>query len=355
MFARDLAALRDTITGLDETLIRTLEKRLKIAEQIGQIKRKKGLPLTDPAREKELLAVLKKSAKSSLVKEWIEPLYQLIFEMSKAQQRAVKKPFAAPISIGIIGYGRFGQLLTDIFHTHWQDAKIFIFSNTQKVDRKLFFALKDLSLCDIVLPCVPISSLKSTLQEIAPLLKDGATVIDVCSVKVAPVLWMKKILKNKAGIIATHPMFGPDSTRQGKQLAGLNMMLYNVSAKKSIYDLWKSFWDFLEMHTVEITPRAHDRFAAYTINYNHLIGRIGEKIDIRETPIDTAGFSVIYRALTYVVNDSWQLFLDMQRYNPYAGEMRKKVAKALKEIERQVEQSKVKKVKIQKANVKTAR
>ncbi len=339
MVARDLAALRDTITGLDETLIRTLEKRLKIAEQIGKIKRQKGLPLTDPAREKELLTVLKKSAKSSLFKSQIEPLYKVIFEMSKAQQRAVKKPFTAPVSIGIIGYGRFGQLLADIFRTHWQGARILVFSKTQAADHVLFFPLEAISQCDIVLPCVPISSLKNTLQEIAPLLKDGATVIDVCSVKVAPVEWMKRIVKQKAGIIATHPMFGPDSTRQGKQLAGLNMMLYNVSAKKSIYDLWKSFWDFLEMHTVEITPREHDRFAAYTINYNHLIGRIGEKIGIRETPIDTAGFSVIYQALTYVVNDSWQLFLDMQRYNPYAGEMRKKIARALREIEEEIKQS----------------
>ena len=78
-----------------------------------------------------------------------------------------------------------------------------------------------------------------------------------------------------------------------------------------------------------MTPEEHDRYGAYSINYTHLIGRIGERIGIRETPIDTQGFIVIRDVMQYVVNDRMELFFDMQRYNPYAAEMIVHVKQAL--------------------------
>jgi prephenate dehydrogenase len=240
-------------------------------------------------------------------------------------------------SIGIIGSGRFAGLLKNIFKQHLSGTKLMIYSRSHRPDRKLFFQLNEVCQAELIIPCVPISAFQEVLRQIRPIISPESTVMDVCSVKVYPVKWLRSTLGKSTKIIASHPVFGPDSTKNGNELKDMNLMLYNISADKKLYQNIKNFWKKLGVNVVEITPEEHDRFSAYTINYNHLIGRIGERIGIKPTPIDTKGFKVIYDALQYVTNDSWQLFADMQVYNPYAKEMRKKVARALREIEAKLE------------------
>lgn len=230
--------------------------------------------------------------------------------------------------------------MTKTLESHWPKARLKVSSQEETIDRQLFFPLQEVAKTDLLILCVPISAMTVTLKKIKPLLEATTTVIDVCSVKIKPVQWMKKIL-GKQPMIASHPMFGPQSTRNGTEFLGLNMMLYNISASQKTYNLYKGFWKQLGVNIVEITPQQHDRDAAYTINYNHLVGRLGQAIGIRPTPIDTKGFSVIYEALEYVLHDSWQLFSDMQNFNPYAKGMRQKVLQALNALERKLHQKSV--------------
>jgi prephenate dehydrogenase len=237
-------------------------------------------------------------------------------------------------SIGIIGYGRFGRLLAAIFKHHLPDAKVLIYSGS---NRRVSKTLAEVCAAQIVIPAVPISAFKELLIKIKPLLGSETTVMDICSVKVLPVKWMHETLDKKTRVIASHPVFGPDSTRNGKELKGMNLMICNISADKELYGAVKNFWKNLGVNVLEMTPEDHDRYSAYTINYNHLIGRIGQLVGIRPTPIDTKGFKVIYDALQYVINDSWELFYDMQNFNPYSKKMRKEVMQALTELEKRLD------------------
>ena len=113
-------------------------------------------------------------------------------------------------SVGIIGLGRFGKVLASILQKGYQISGYDIeeisplpgieFHNLEKV-------LKE----DVIFIAVPIRHFKSLIVDIAPQLNEGTTVIDVCSVKSYPVEIMKQFLSQDIGIIATHPMFGPDS------------------------------------------------------------------------------------------------------------------------------------------------
>jgi prephenate dehydrogenase len=42
------------------------------------------------------------------------------------------------------------------------------------------------------------------------------------------------------------------------------------------------------------------------------------------------------KILETVINDSWQLFSDMNHYNPYAKKMRQDFIKAVKKIDKQI-------------------
>jgi prephenate dehydrogenase len=52
--------------------------------------------------------------------------------------------------------------------------------------------------------------------------------------------------------------------------------------------------------------------------------------------IDTEGYKRLLRILDVVENDTWQLFEDMNRFNPFAAEARRSFIKALQAIERRI-------------------
>jgi prephenate dehydrogenase len=238
--------------------------------------------------------------------------------------------------VGIVGNGRFGSFLAKIVRENRKDWEVRVYSSRRKPDNKSFSSLRETCSSDLLMPAVPISAFRETLGRIKPYLREYTVVCDVCSVKVYPVLWMREVLGRKQPIIATHPMFGPDSTENGTNFKGLKLMIYNVSVKTKTKKLIADFWEDLGVEVIELTPEDHDKYAAYSINYNHFVGRIGEEIGLRPTPIDTAGFKVLYKAISYVTNDSKQLFLDMQRFNPYSEEMRSKLLASAQKIDKEI-------------------
>ena len=65
----------------------------------------------------------------------------------------------------------------------------------------------------------------------------------------------------------------------------------------------------------------------------HFIGRSLADFGAAELDIDTEGYKRLRHILGVVENDSWQLFLDMHRYNPYARAIREKFMASMKKID----------------------
>ena len=107
------------------------------------------------------------------------------------------------ITFGIIGYGRFGKL--------WANC-LSRFGDIHVCDKK--DSLDKVCTSDILFLTVPISEMMNCCKKITPYLQPHTVVIDTCSVKVEPVRLMKKYLPKNQPIIATHPLFGPDSVKR---------------------------------------------------------------------------------------------------------------------------------------------
>ncbi len=229
-------------------------------------------------------------------------------------------------TIAIIGFGRFGKLLTQIF-LKWSNANILLVSRKkqQQTHQRLSFVnLQNIHSADIIIPCVPISAFEETIQKIALVAKNSAIVMDVCSVKVVPTRLMKSFLPDSIQKIATHPMFGPDSFRINKGLKGLRLVMHNISASSQNYKTIKSFFKKLRISVIEITPHKHDRWMAMSLGYSYLVGKIGQQMHITKTPIDTHDFDLLVKHARIISNDSETLFFDMQTCNPFAGEVHRK-------------------------------
>jgi prephenate dehydrogenase len=240
--------------------------------------------------------------------------------------------------IGIIGFGRFGELTARYLA---EDFDVFVFNRTDKSSEIKKIGAKVASLAtvcqqNIVILCVPISTLKEILKEIRPHLKKDVLVVDVCSVKAYPSRWMKDLLPETVSILATHPMFGPDSASDS--LKGRKIFLSRIRVKKKRYQKIKSYLSSKGLIIIESTPEDHDEQIAISLALTHLIGRTLSEFGAAELNMDTEGYKRLLHILDVVEHDTWQLFHDMHRYNPYAKKKRVAFMKAMKKISNRLEQ-----------------
>ena len=70
-----------------------------------------------------------------------------------------------------------------------------------------------------------------------------------------------------------------------------------------------------------MTPDEHDRMAASSQGITHFIGRVLKDSGVRSTDINTLGFNGLLSVIEQTCNDSWDLFKDLQKFNPYTNEM----------------------------------
>ena len=239
--------------------------------------------------------------------------------------------------IGIIGYGRFGRLAA----RHLAQEYTVIVCGRKKIDSDDLPAnvragsLEEVCHQRIVIPCVPISSFKAMLKTISPLIRPDALVVDVCSVKVYPVQWMKTELPGGIDILGTHPMFGPDSAASG--IAGMKIALCRVRMSDSLYAKTVEYLTRTGLSVVETTPEDHDKQIAVSLALTHFIGRSLSAVKAGQLEIDTEGYKRLLHILDVVEHDTWQLFVDMHRYNPYAKEVRQTFIRAVQNIETELE------------------
>lgn len=228
------------------------------------------------------------------------------------------------MNVGLIGFGRFGRILAMILTRAFQ-VKAYDPVNTGRIPGVEFTDLETVIREKVIFIAVPINRFKPVIEDIAPALEDGTTIIDVCSVKKYPVRIMQEYLDEKIGIIATHPLFGPDSFLSN---AHLKMVMYDVRDMENRFKFWKRFFRDQGIQILEISPDDHDRMAAQTQGVTHFLGRMLKEFGIRKTSMDTQGFQDLIDLVDQTCNDTWELYTDLQNYNPYTEEMVQKIKSA---------------------------
>jgi prephenate dehydrogenase len=146
---------------------------------------------------------------------------------------------------------------------------------------------------------------------------------------------MKTELPGSVDILGTHPMFGPDSAANG--VAGMKIALCRVRMSDSLYSRTAEYLTQAGLKVVETTPEDHDKQIAVSLALTHFIGRSLSAIKAGQLEIDTEGYKRLLHILDVVEHDTWQLFVDMHKYNPYAEEVRQTFIQAVQKIETELE------------------
>ncbi len=184
---------------------------------------------------------------------------------------------------------------------------------------------------DIVILSVPISEMEAVCREMLPFVRDGQVFVDTCSVKTKPLVMMEELFPQGIQILGTHPLFGPDSGKDG--IAGFKIVVCPVRIEEQLYQEIIGFLQELDLIVVESTPEEHDRQIAQTQAIFHLIAQAMKELEWGVKAISTPGPDAFYRLVKTVQQDTRQLFQDMAKENPYAAEYRKKFINTLEELD----------------------
>jgi prephenate dehydrogenase len=234
--------------------------------------------------------------------------------------------------ISVYGYGRFGKLWADILS---EDFTVKVYSRRglkkEEVSKGMIIStIEDLFDCDAMFFCVAISSLEQLLIDSGKYFRKNKVYFDTCSVKVFPARWMTKHIPDGCQIIATHPMFGPDSYKNSSEK--LPMVMCNTRSQQSEFEWWKNYFSGKSMRVEEMTAEEHDKMVAYSQGITHYIGRVLADLNLQSTRINTMGYEKLLEIIQQTCNDNWQLFLDLQRFNPYTKNMREDLHNSLEKI-----------------------
>lgn len=214
-------------------------------------------------------------------------------------------------SLSIIGYGAFGRLAHHHLENHFD---ILIHDPKAEYDTPLSEVAKS----DIILICTPVRTIENIAQNLAPLLQAGQLVMDVASVKTLPAQWMEKHLPVNVDIVATHPIFGPESGKNG--IEGLPISLMNVRGNR-LADVENFCQNTLHLRTIITTPADHDQEMAYVQGLTHLIAKILKRMDVPELQQTTKTYNHLLAMVDMIKNDSPELFQSIQTDNPFVRDV----------------------------------
>lgn len=212
---RPLPVVRAMIDALDRDLLQIMAKRMALVAEVAAYKRLNGVKIRDATREREVLRDRQERARElGLPGDEIESIFRVLLRSSRDHQAALRAevPMDAPAhTVAIIGgHGRIGRVMARLFGDLGHRLLI--------VDTDTTLQAEDAAaVADVVVVSVPIDATDAVIRAVGPHLRADALLMDVTSVKEAP---MEAMLEaTTASVVGTHPMFGPSvHTLQGQRV-----------------------------------------------------------------------------------------------------------------------------------------
>ena len=130
---------------------------------------------------------------------------------------------------------------------------------------------------DLVILCTPLAQMRPLVEQLLPVLKRGAIVTDVGSVKAGVVRELESLIaKAGAHFVGSHPMAGGEKTGVAAARADLfeNAICVLTPTKKSNAGAVRKlerFWKSLGVRVVELPPEQHDLFVSRTSHLPHVV------------------------------------------------------------------------------------
>ncbi len=180
------------------------------------------------------------------------------------------------MKIAIIGAGKMGVWFAKFFNS--KNYEVILADRKKEKLKKLIDLTVDLTTnfeeavrdADQIFLCVSISAIEEVVKAISPNLHEGQVVMDICSIKEAPVKTMHQYIKT-ATVLGTHPVFGPGSN-------GLKHKAYVLTPtnpkEEKFAEKFKKWLESEEARVFIMSPKKHDELMSVVLGLPHFIGLV---------------------------------------------------------------------------------
>jgi len=261
-------------------------------------------------------------------------------------RRIVNEEERQRLKIAIVGFGNFGQFLARTFarqgHTLLAHSRTDHSALASTLGASFFTDPHDLCEChpDVVLLATSILSAEAVLRSLpVHRLRRNTLFVDVLSVKEFPRNLLLSSLPPDFDVICTHPMFGPESARDGWD--GLPFVFDKVRvgdcpARRARAEAFLNIFEREGCRMVEMSCAEHDAHAAETQFLTHTVGRMLAMLELRSTPINTKGYETLLRLVDNTCSDSFDLYNGLFMYNKNSTELLNRVEWAMDSVKKKL-------------------
>jgi prephenate dehydrogenase/chorismate mutase len=287
----NLKLLRQRLDEIDFQIVKLLNKRMELADEIAEWKTQHQTPITDLEREMEVMTHVHEEVKNPVLNDFIDNIYKQIIDCAKASQSLRKRHTLPFFDIGIIGLGLIGGSIAKSIKAKQPSIRLYALDfpdaheaiQSRLID-KTFSTLCELAdHCDLIVLATPISTIIPIAQQISEAsnqLKRPLLVIDIASVKGKIVDCFETLTSSFVEYLSTHPMAGSEKSGFKNSVSSLfvNAPWVIVPHKKNHehrIDQTRSFIEFLGAAPCLLNAQIHDKRAALI---SHLPGQISQNI-----------------------------------------------------------------------------
>lgn len=234
------------------------------------------------------------------------------------QDRQTKK------TLGLMGLGAFGRLmlkhLAPYFDIRAFDPSPEAVAYGQEHGVPMV-SCEEVAKSEIVVLGPPVRKMDEAVAMIRDHLAPGTLVLDVGSVKYNIAQMLEKELPPHVDIVCTHPLFGPQSGKNG--IANLKMVVCPVRGEARAQKVVDFLRSKLELNVFVITPEEHDREIATVMGLSHMIAKVLLEMEPLPRNLTTKSYEKIMEGVDMLRYDSMELFLAIERDNPFSKDVRK--------------------------------
>ncbi len=244
----ELAAVRQELATTDYALVHLLATRARLIREVARVKAEKALPSFDREREgAHLDDLLAKAEGAGVAGDLVRDIFGRLFAASRLEQRRFLQARGEHFKIGIIGGTQgMGAFLARVFTGGGFEV------DSMGLDQGAS-AVEVASRNDVVIVAVPIDVTDAIVRAVAPHLKPGTCLMDVTSIKRAPLQAMLDAAPTNVDVVGTHPMFGPHGVDFDRQKVVL-CRGRGEAAFARVKKLYESFG----AETLEASAEEHD-------------------------------------------------------------------------------------------------
>lgn len=235
------------------------------------------------------------------------------------------------LSLSLIGVGAFGRFIIPYLTPYFDVLAYDKYADISDIAHIKVVDFETAASANIVIIGVPVQAFEDVVMDLKGRLRPGQTIMDITSVKMIPMEIFEKHIPLDVSIVGLHPMFGPNSGRNG--IEGLNITA--VKGRGNQYDnVCRFLSDSLKLNVIQCTANQHDKDMAYAQGLTHIVAKSFASMDIPQLMNTTKTYDLLSDIVDLIKNDSDELFKAIQSYNPHAKAVRDQFFRNIENIDK---------------------